>query len=101
MMGAQPGGSRLARRQFQWLIGDEQQGERMRSFWGGSWRRNMVSEEKKKKMNSNGLAGPKQGHPASSYAENKCLSPSDLFPASPNSHFQERESDFYTGSNQL
>lgn len=52
-------------------------------------------------MKSNGLAGPKQGHPASSYAENKCLSPSDLFPASPNSHFQERESDFYTGSNQL
>lgn len=34
-MGAQPGGSRLARRQFQWLIGDEQQGERMKSFWGG------------------------------------------------------------------
>ena len=47
-------------------------------------------QRRKGKMNSNGLAGTEHGHPASSYAENKCLSPSDLFPASPNSYFQKR-----------
>lgn len=100
-MGAQPGDSRLARRQFQWLIGDAQQGERMKSSWGGRLEEGYDFRGGKKKMNSNGLAGTKQGHPASSYAENKCLSPSNLFPASPNSYFQKRESAVYTGSNQL
>lgn len=46
--GAQPGDSRLARRQFQWLTGDAQQGENEKLLGWGGWRRDMISEEEEK-----------------------------------------------------